>query len=109
MSRREFKSINVTIPYKKDVIPYLDELDENVPDINIGVPLILKNIKINKIVKAKIFMLYYSPYLLHLTLPPASISPDTLPQVTEPPASISPLTSPLTSQLPPQSILPELP
>lgn len=24
MSRREFKSINVTIPYKKDVIPYLD-------------------------------------------------------------------------------------
>ena len=29
MSRHEFKSINVTIPYKKDVIPYLDELDEN--------------------------------------------------------------------------------
>lgn len=52
---------------------------------------------------------FCSPYLLHLTLPPASISPDTLPQVTEPPASISPLTSPLTSRLPPQSIFPELP
>lgn len=29
MERRDFKAINVTIPYKKDVIPYLDELDEN--------------------------------------------------------------------------------
>ena len=29
MRKHEFKSINVTIPYKKDVIPYLDELDEN--------------------------------------------------------------------------------
>ena len=28
----------------------------------LGVPLILKNIKINKIVKAKIFILYYSPF-----------------------------------------------
>lgn len=29
MSEHAFKSINVTIPYKQDVIPYLDELDEN--------------------------------------------------------------------------------
>ena len=29
MERRDFKAINVTIPYKKAVIPYLDELDEN--------------------------------------------------------------------------------
>lgn len=29
MERRHFRAINVTIPYKKDVIPYLDELDEN--------------------------------------------------------------------------------
>ena len=29
MERRAFRAINVTIPYKKDVIPYLDELDEN--------------------------------------------------------------------------------
>ena len=29
MEKREFKAINVTIPYKRDVIPYLDEIDEN--------------------------------------------------------------------------------
>ncbi|WP_343208439.1 shikimate dehydrogenase [Anaerolentibacter hominis] len=29
MEKREFNAINVTIPYKKDVIPYLDELDKN--------------------------------------------------------------------------------
>ena len=29
MEQRAFRAINVTIPYKKDVIPYLDELDEN--------------------------------------------------------------------------------
>ena len=28
MESRDFKAINVTIPYKKAVIPYLDELDE---------------------------------------------------------------------------------
>ena len=28
MEKKEFSAINVTIPYKKDVIPYLDELDE---------------------------------------------------------------------------------
>lgn len=29
MEKRAFKSINVTIPYKQDVIPYLDEMDDN--------------------------------------------------------------------------------
>lgn len=29
MKERNFRAINVTIPYKKAVIPYLDELDEN--------------------------------------------------------------------------------
>ena len=29
MEKKEFKSINVTIPYKRDVIPYLDEMDDN--------------------------------------------------------------------------------
>lgn len=29
MESRGFKAINVTIPYKKDVIPYLDSLDDN--------------------------------------------------------------------------------
>ena len=29
MEKREFKAINVTIPYKKDVIPYLKEMDES--------------------------------------------------------------------------------
>lgn len=28
MKAKEFRGINVTIPYKKDVIPYLDEMDE---------------------------------------------------------------------------------
>lgn len=28
MEKHDFKGINVTIPYKKDVIPYLDEMDE---------------------------------------------------------------------------------
>ena len=29
MEKKDFKSINVTIPYKRDVIPYLDEMDDN--------------------------------------------------------------------------------
>lgn len=29
MSEKKFKAINVTIPYKKDVIPYLDSMDDN--------------------------------------------------------------------------------
>lgn len=29
MEKREFQAINVTIPYKQDVIPYLSEMDEN--------------------------------------------------------------------------------
>ena len=29
MEKHEFKAINVTIPYKQDVIPYLDEMDDN--------------------------------------------------------------------------------
>lgn len=29
MERKEFAAINVTIPYKKDVIPYLDKMDEH--------------------------------------------------------------------------------
>ena len=29
MKKKDFKGINVTIPYKKDVIPYLDEMDES--------------------------------------------------------------------------------
>ena len=28
MTKREFNAINVTIPYKQDVIPYLDEISE---------------------------------------------------------------------------------
>ncbi len=29
MEAGDFKAVNVTIPYKRDVIPYLDELDDN--------------------------------------------------------------------------------
>ena len=28
MEKKEFTALNVTIPYKKDVIPYLDEMDD---------------------------------------------------------------------------------
>lgn len=33
MKKKEFKAINVTIPYKKEVIPYLDELDSHAAQI----------------------------------------------------------------------------
>ena len=33
MKAKAFTAINVTIPYKKDVIPYLDEIDENAKKI----------------------------------------------------------------------------
>ncbi len=33
MEAGDFKAINVTIPYKKDVIPYLDKLDDNAKKI----------------------------------------------------------------------------
>lgn len=33
MKARDFKAINVTIPYKCDVIPYLDEMDSNAQNI----------------------------------------------------------------------------
>lgn len=33
MQAKQFQAINVTIPYKKDVIPYLDELDESAQKI----------------------------------------------------------------------------
>lgn len=33
MKARDFKAINVTIPYKCDVIPYLDEMDSNAKSI----------------------------------------------------------------------------
>ena len=34
MTKKEFKAINVTIPYKEKVIPYLDELDEKAKNIH---------------------------------------------------------------------------
>lgn len=33
MSRKDFKAINVTIPYKQDVIPYLDEISDTAQKI----------------------------------------------------------------------------
>ena len=43
MERRDFKAINVTIPYKKDVIPYLDEMDENAAAIGAVNTIVNKN------------------------------------------------------------------
>ena len=34
MTRKNFKGINVTIPYKQKVIPYLDEIDDYAKEIN---------------------------------------------------------------------------
>ena len=33
MEKKDFKAINVTIPYKQAVIAYLDEIDENAKNI----------------------------------------------------------------------------
>ena len=33
MKAKDFKAINVTIPYKQDVIPYLDEISESAREI----------------------------------------------------------------------------
>ncbi len=46
MKARDFIAINVTIPYKKDVIPYLDEIDENAKKIGAVNTIVNKNGKL---------------------------------------------------------------
>jgi len=46
MEKHDFKAINVTIPYKQDVIPYLDELDENARAIGAVNTIVNKNGKL---------------------------------------------------------------
>ena len=43
MLRKDFKGINVTIPYKKEVIKYLDEVDDIVKRTNTCNCIINKN------------------------------------------------------------------
>ena len=43
MKKHDFKAINVTIPYKKDVIPYLDSLDDNAASIGAVNTIVNKN------------------------------------------------------------------
>ena len=43
MEKRQFKAINVTIPYKKAVIPYLDELDDAAAAIGAVNTIVNKN------------------------------------------------------------------
>lgn len=43
MEEHSFKAINVTIPYKQDVIPYLDEMDENARAIGAVNTIVNKN------------------------------------------------------------------
>ncbi len=43
MEKRDFKAINVTIPYKKDVIPYLDRLDGSAAAIGAVNTIVNKN------------------------------------------------------------------
>ena len=46
MKEADFIAINVTIPYKKDVIPYLDEIDENAKKIGAVNTIVNKNGKL---------------------------------------------------------------
>lgn len=43
MKKREFNAINVTIPYKKDVIPYLDQIDPFAKEIGAVNTIVKKN------------------------------------------------------------------
>lgn len=43
MEKKNFKAINVTIPYKKDVIPYLDEMDDSAKAIGAVNTIVNKN------------------------------------------------------------------
>lgn len=43
MEKRDFRAINVTIPYKKAVIPYLDELDDHARSIGAVNTIVNKN------------------------------------------------------------------
>lgn len=43
MASHDFKAINVTIPYKQDVIPYLDEIDEHARAIGAVNTIVNKN------------------------------------------------------------------
>ena len=46
MEKRDFTAINVTIPYKKDVIPYLDEIDDHAKAIGAVNTIVNKNGKL---------------------------------------------------------------
>lgn len=46
MEKKDFTALNVTIPYKKDVIPYLDELDEHARAIGAVNTIVNKNGKL---------------------------------------------------------------
>jgi shikimate dehydrogenase len=46
MEDRDFKAINVTIPYKSDVIPYLDEINEHAKQIGAVNTIVNKNGKL---------------------------------------------------------------
>ncbi len=41
MERREFRGLNVTIPYKKDVLPYLDEVSADVHEVGSANTLVM--------------------------------------------------------------------
>ena len=43
MTKHDFKAINVTIPYKQDVIPYLDAMDDNAASIGAVNTIVNKN------------------------------------------------------------------
>ena len=46
MTEKNFKAINVTIPYKQDVIPFLDSIDEHAKKIGAVNTIVNKNGKL---------------------------------------------------------------
>ena len=46
LMKRDFKAVNVTIPYKQDVIPYLDEISESAKEIGAVNIIVNKNGKL---------------------------------------------------------------
>ena len=52
--KRDFKAINVTIPYKQEIIPFLDEISEEARKINAVNTVVNKNGRLYGIIR--IFM-----------------------------------------------------
>ena len=43
LEKRQFKGLNITIPYKKDVLPYCDEISDTVREVGSANTLVMRN------------------------------------------------------------------